>query len=207
MTRSLKTLERRTKEIYNDHAVAFDNQRDKSLFERKWLDVFWSHLDGLEILDLGCGTGEPVSEYLISKGAQFTGVDFSDRMVEMARSRFPNQEWIVADMRELNIGRCFDGIISWNGFFHLNPDDQHIVLSTLSDLLHPKGIMLLTVGHEKGQVTGIVNGQLVAHFSCSFEEYREMLSGLGFELLYFVSQDPECQQHTILMARKLESSR
>ncbi len=45
-------------------------------------------------------------------------------MLEMAREHFPSQCWIEADMRSVNLNRCFDGILAWDSFFHLTPNDQ-----------------------------------------------------------------------------------
>ena len=90
---------------------------DVSLFEKKWLDIFCSHLkSGDSILDVGCGSGTPIAEYFIQKQYKVTGVDFSPNMLKMTSERFPQQEWILQDMREIHLNRQFDGIISWNGY-------------------------------------------------------------------------------------------
>lgn len=48
--------------IYDDIAEWFDCARNKSLFERSWLDFLLSHLsENASVLDLGCGTGEPIA--------------------------------------------------------------------------------------------------------------------------------------------------
>ena len=123
-------LEASIQQVYDSNAQAFDRQRNKSLFEKKWLDIFCSHLkSGDSILDVGCGSGTPIAEYFIQKQYKVTGVDFSPNMLKMTSERFPQQEWILQDMREIHLNRQFDGIISWNGFFHLNHKDQYDVFS------------------------------------------------------------------------------
>jgi hypothetical protein len=35
----------------------------------------------------------------------------------MCKDRFPDQQWVVADMRVLSLDRRFDGILAWDSFF------------------------------------------------------------------------------------------
>ena len=76
--------------------------------ERRYLDRM---LEGLpahaRILDLGCGTGRPMAEYLLERGHRITGVDQSEALLAIARSRFPEGEWIHSriDVMRFSIGR------------------------------------------------------------------------------------------------------
>jgi len=56
--------------------------------------------------------------------APYYRVNASSTLISLCRNRLPDQEWIVADMRSLALGRQFDGVLAWDSFFHLNPDDQ-----------------------------------------------------------------------------------
>lgn len=201
---NLKDLELKTKEVYETNAVAFDEQRSKVLFEKKWLDKFLSHLEeGDEVLDVGCGSGEPIAKYLIENKMKVTGVDFSKEMIVMASRRFPQNEWLVQDMRELKLNRKFKAIIAWNSYFHLTQNDQRSVFSLFAKHLQKDGVLMTTVGPENGEVEGLVNDQRIYHSSLSPDEYKELMNEHGFELLEFVPNDPECNGHTILLARSL----
>ena len=205
-SRDMSLLEAQTKKVYDANAVAFDQQRSKDLFEQKWLDRFRSHLQhGDAILDCGCGSGEPIAGYFIRNKYAVTGVDFSPEMLKIARHRFPQNDWLLQDMRQLKIARTFEGVISWNAFFHLNHQDQCAVFSKLNDHLKLGGVLMLTVGHMKGEVVGQVNGQSVYHSSLSLDEYKSILIKYRFQLLDFIPQDPDCRQHTVLLAKKVSS--
>jgi hypothetical protein len=54
-------------------------------------------------------------------------------MISFCRDRLPDQEWIVGDMRQLALGRRFDGILAWDSFFHLNHDDQRRMFPIFAD--------------------------------------------------------------------------
>ena len=196
-----KNLESKTKEVYELSACAFDQQRSKSLFEKKWLDIFLSHLkEGDSVLDVGCGSGDPIAKYLIEEKMKVTGIDYSHAMIDMAKNRFPHSQWYVQDMRELELSHEFRGIIAWNSYFHLNQTDQKKCLSLFSQYLEKGGVFMTTVGPEKGEVEGLVNNQKVYHSSLSPDEYKESLEKHGFKLQHFVLNDPECNEHTVLVA-------
>ena len=61
--------------LYQRHAHDFDRERWRNLFERPWLDRFAALLPrGGSILDLGCGSGEPIARHFIEGGYTVTGV-------------------------------------------------------------------------------------------------------------------------------------
>jgi ubiquinone/menaquinone biosynthesis C-methylase UbiE len=53
-------------------------------------------LSGKRLLDVGCGPGIHLQEY-VSRGATCFGVDISERMLELARSRVPEASFTLAD--------------------------------------------------------------------------------------------------------------
>ena len=111
--------------LYDRHAQTWDSERPRSLFERPWLDRFLELVPhGGEILDIGCGSGDPIARYFIDAGHHVTGVDSSPAMIAICQARFPSKTWTTADMRTLSLGRRFEGILAWDSFFHLRPVDQ-----------------------------------------------------------------------------------
>ncbi len=199
----LRALAQKTHAIYQRHGKAFDTQRAKTLIERKWIERFIERLpQNGSVLDLGCGAAEPIAAHLISQGFAVTGVDFSAEMLAMARARFPEASWIEADMRDFDLAHRFDGIIAWNSFFHLPPEDQWIALQRISDHLHEGGVFMVTVGPQAGEVSGHVDGAEVYHASLSPEDYVETCEKTGLEVVDFTPEDPECDFQTVMTALK-----
>ena len=192
-----------TREIYDDVAAQYDLDRSRAMFEARWLARFTACLPkGGHVLDLGCGTGEPIARWFLAEGFKVTGVDFSDAMLAIARDRWPNVDWRVADMRNLDLGTEFDGLIAWNSFFHLTQDEQRACLPRLAAHVKPGGSLMITVGWGAGETTGTVAGRTVFHASLSPSEYVALLENCGMRLTGFLAEDPECASHTVLMARK-----
>ena len=191
------------RDVYDRQAEAFDAERGRAFFEARWLTRFGDGLPrGGRVLDLGCGAGQPISGWLINEGFRLTGIDFSVRMLEIARSRWPDGDWREGDMRRLELHDRFDGIIAWNSFFHLTPEEQRAALPHFAAHLAPAGRLLVTVGPRAGEVTGSVGAETVYHASLSPAEYATELEACGLRMTAFVAEDPGCGNHTILMAKK-----
>jgi ubiquinone/menaquinone biosynthesis C-methylase UbiE len=94
--------------IYEQFAREWDADRNDAGWwnDKHWHDRFIQYLgSGAAVLDLGCGSGRPVAQNLVSHGVRITGVDVSPTMISLCRSRMPEQEWIVSDMRSLALDR------------------------------------------------------------------------------------------------------
>ena len=196
-------LSLKTQDIYERNGQRFDRERNKVLNEKNWIERFTRLLSpGAKILDVGCGTGEPIARYLIEQGFCLTGLDFSDGMLEMAKSRFPNNSWYLMDMCKLELRETFEGIIAWHSFFHLTPDNQRVTLQRFAKHLMPGGALMLTVGPGEGEVLGHVGDDKVYHASLSFDEYELLLQALDIKVLKFVPDDPECDGASVLLAQK-----
>jgi SAM-dependent methyltransferase len=71
---------------YNKIAHAWGSARSGFFGrEREYIDAVLSAVPkGSTILDVGCGTGRPMAEYVISQGHHVVGVDQSEEMLEIA---------------------------------------------------------------------------------------------------------------------------
>lgn len=190
--------------LYRRHAAAWDRLRSPgSLFERPWLDKFLALLaPGAAILDLGCGAGLPISGYLIGRAFPVMGVDSSEPLIDVWRRRFPGQQWAVADMRKLALGRRFDGILAWDSFFHLSPEDQRAMFPIFAEHARPGTVLMFTSGARHGEAIAEFEGEPLYHGSLDPVEYRARLDASGFVIVDHVAEDPACGEHTIWLAQQ-----
>jgi len=73
--------------------------------------------EGLSILELGCGTGDLLNALKPRRGV---GIDFSSEMIRIASKRFPNLEFRLADIEQLESwGKTFDVLIMADVVGHL----------------------------------------------------------------------------------------
>lgn len=200
-TVAMQQLRHTHRATYEANADLWDSARSRRLLEKPWLDRLQAHAPpGSDVLDLGCGTGDPIARYLIERGCRVTGVDFATTMLAIARRRFPAQTWLETDMRLLDLGRRFAGIVAWDSFFHLTRDEQRDLLPRLAAHLAPGGALLVTVGPDEGEAVGRVGTSEVYHASLSPAEYARRLGTVGIEVAGFVASDPACAGHSVLLA-------
>lgn len=188
--------------LYQRHADSFDRERGRNLFEKPWLDRFLAlQQPGASILDLGCGSAEPIARYFIEKDCHVTGVDSSPALIEICKSRFPEQHWIVNDMRTLSLGLRFDGILAWDSFFHLCPEDQPQMFSVFRTHAAPHAALMFTSGSVHGEAIGEFQGERLYHGSLDTAEYRSLLEHNGFAVVSHVVEDPSSGGHTVWLAQ------
>lgn len=201
--------------LYARSVDAYDRQRGRGLFEREWLGRFVAAMPadgrGRDVLDLGCGMGEPIARWLIGQGLAVTGVDAAAGMIDLCRERFsehdrpghewPGHEWIVADMRALALARRFDGILAWDSFFHLTAEDQRAMFPVFARHAADGAALMFTSGPAAGEAIGAWQGEPLYHASLDPAEYRTLLDAHGFHVLDHRAEDPACGGHTVWLAR------
>jgi 2-polyprenyl-3-methyl-5-hydroxy-6-metoxy-1,4-benzoquinol methylase len=191
-------------DLYERHASAWDRVRKQTRFpEQVWIDQFASlAAPGGAILDLGCGTGEPISRRLSEANLKVTGVDSSASLIELCRTRMPEQTWLVGDMRTIALDTRFDGIIAWHSFFHLPPDDQRAMFSTFAAHSKAGTVLMFTSGPAEGESVGQFQGEDLYHSSLDAPEYRRLLDHSGFQVVAHVADDQQCDGATIWLASR-----
>jgi SAM-dependent methyltransferase len=98
------------------------------------------------IVDLGCGSGEHVFA-LYQKGFEICGIDISDSMIDIAKKRYPDCNFQLADLQSYKIEKLVDAIMCMFGTFNYIIKDEDIInsLKNIRDNIHPKGILVLEI--------------------------------------------------------------
>jgi demethylmenaquinone methyltransferase/2-methoxy-6-polyprenyl-1,4-benzoquinol methylase len=101
------------------------------------------------VLDACCGTGD-LAVAAARAGGRVTGLDFSEPMLERARRKAPELEWIRGDLLELAFDDAsFDAATV--GFGVRNVDDLQRALSELRRVLRPSGrVGILEITRPRG---------------------------------------------------------
>jgi 2-polyprenyl-3-methyl-5-hydroxy-6-metoxy-1,4-benzoquinol methylase len=96
------------------------------------------------VLEMGVGTGE-ITKPLYELGYEITGVDLSNKMIEIAKSHMEKAEFILADfsssLNEITIK--FDFIVFSYSIHHLSYNDQIELLIKLNDYLNEDGVIII----------------------------------------------------------------
>lgn len=188
--------------LYRRHADAWVQRRGAGGLEANWLDRFLALVpDRADVLDVGCGHGAPMAQVLLDHGHHVTGVDAAPELIAIAKTRAPQATWIVEDMRQMDFGQRFQGILAWNSLFHLPPADQRRLFAVLRRHAAPGAALLFTSGPAAGETCGCFEGAPLYHASLDPEEYRSQLKQNGFHVVDHRIEDPDCGQHTVWLAQ------
>lgn len=114
---------------------------------------------GKDILDVACGTGVLIPDYLARDVGSITAIDIAPEMIKIARGKFTqaNLEFICGDVETTEFEKKFDCIVVYNAFPHF-PEPKRLI-KRLTSLLKEGGT--LTVAH------GMSRAQIDAHHSGS----------------------------------------
>ncbi len=130
------------KEAWKEASIA---QQQRKLVETEILStlrgappkVFTALVESLEpitnqgdsILEVGCASGyaAEVLEYLLPRSVQYTGIDYSEAMISMARDYYPEKNFLVADATAIPLSsNLFDVTISSGVLLHLSDPEAAV---------------------------------------------------------------------------------
>ena len=155
-------------------------------------------LQGSRVLDVGCGGGL-LTEALAGEGATATGIDLSEKLIDVARlhllesGRTVEYRVVSAEQMALERPQAFDAVTCMEMLEHV--PDPHSILQACFDLLKPGGRLFLSTLNRTPKAFGmaILGAEYLArllpkgtHDYRSFIKPSELAASLreiGFELL------------------------
>ena len=136
---------------------------------------------GAAVIDLGCGSGFPLTEVLVAEELNVFGVDGAPSFVEAFRRNLPNTPVVCEAVQDSRFfDRTFDGVLAWGLLFLLSREDQRRLIQRFADILVPGGRLLFT-SPAQPVVWSDVMTELESR-SLGAEEYRRLLSEAGFSI-------------------------
>jgi cyclopropane fatty-acyl-phospholipid synthase-like methyltransferase len=153
-----------------------------SAHERRLIDLVLEPAEpSSRVLDLGCGTGRPIGEYVLKRGFSLTGIDQSPQMLEVARQRLPEGQWVESALEEFApVGR-YDAAIAWDSMFHI-PRMHHMGIFRQIRGVLPLGCRfgLTVAGSEHPPFTDTMFGQRFFYDSHAPDRAIALLGEAGF---------------------------
>ncbi len=134
------------------------------------------------VLDLGCGTGVPISQVLIERGFLVHGVDAAPTLVAAFRDRFPDVPVECAAVEDSDFfGKEFDAVVAVGLFFLLDEQRQLQLIEKIAGALPSGGHLPFTAPR---QICSWMDGMTDrTSFGLGFDVYREALQTRGMSLI------------------------
>lgn len=151
-------------EMYSKHAFQYEKVVQDNIYnaylERPSLQALLGDLNGLDILDLGCGSGI-YAEYFLAQGASsITCIDFSEQMVDIVNKKFYSS--VKAYVQDLSQGlpkekdASADVIVCPLVIHYL--EDLAPLFKAVSRVLKPNGYMVFSTHHPFADFDYTISG-------------------------------------------------
>jgi cyclopropane fatty-acyl-phospholipid synthase-like methyltransferase len=193
------------KESYNKIAEDYSSQRDvfkNNKYLEKLIQLLKPHA---RILDLGCGSGVPIDKYLVDKGFKVTGIDISEKQIELAKRNVLEAVFEVKDMANLQDGEFeVDAVVSFYAIFHIPRKKHEDLLRQINSFLPLDGLILITMGSSEWEgVEENFHGSKMWWSHYGAEKNREIVQKAGFKILLDEIDTTEGEKHQVIIAQKV----
>lgn len=150
---------------------------------------------GSRVLDVACGTGVLIGDYLRRNVRSVTAVDIAPEMLRIAREKYPqeNVRFVCGDAATADLGGDFDAIVVYNAFPHF--PDPDALIAHLASLLAFGGRLTVAHGssraaidaHHHGAASRVSNGLMEADaLAAIFAKYLHVTTVLSTDEMYQV---------------------
>ena len=142
--------------------------------------------EGAEVLDLGCGAGRP-NAALLARRFRVTGVDVSERQLELARAAAPTATFLRADIADVEFpDGSFDAAVALYSIAHLPRERHGPLYARIAAWLRPGGLLLaaLACGDQPGVIEEDWLGAPMYFSSFDAATNRRLIEAAGFRVLH-----------------------
>lgn len=186
--------------------IAKEYQADRDIFDHtKELEEFLTLLPrNARVLDVGCGAGVPVTEFLVKAGFDVVGVDFSESMLKLARKNVPQTQLMMGSMTKLGFrDNSFDGLTAFHSVIHL-PREKHLPLfQSFHRILKPKGVMLISMGTDEWEAVEEYYGTKMFWSHYSPEISLQLAKDAKFQIIFGRHILSGGERHYWILARNM----
>lgn len=196
---SLEAINNETKKAYNKAAEKYYNlfydELDNKPFDKDFLDIYLNNFNSSSIIcNAGCGPCGHIENYALKKDIGITGIDISERCIEIARKHFPEIRFDTGDFSKLQCSdNYYDGLISYYSIIDTPKIYVDKILKEFNRVLKQNGLLLLVVkeGKEEGFQYELLGIKTKIYYSLFTEEEIETyLTANNFEIIKMQKRNP-----------------
>jgi len=190
-----------------DYSSAFRIAKEPNQMEKYFLDKLIKLMPkNANVLDLGSGVGIPFDNYLVDNEIKVTGIDISQKHVNLAKKNVPKAKFIKGDFSDYNFKEKFDAIISFYAIFHIPREEHNKLFLKMYELLNHEGVILVILGAKgyKYYINPDFVGAPMAWSQYNAKEYEHMLRKIGFKIIEttFEGTPEDKEYHFWVLAKK-----
>lgn len=138
------------KYFFDSLAETWDNNNLDTNGAKKIVAAFKTNIANMNVLDVGCGTGVLYPTLKKANAKSITAIDISDKMINNAKKKFPDGNFICEDILKFHPKNKFDTVIMYNVYPHLN--NKAALVSKINELLNTNGVFIVAHGSSRESI-------------------------------------------------------
>lgn len=171
------------KEFYNDTVNLWSDEWYDNQTMLPFLKEVSQYLKkGAKVLDLGCNCGYETRR-MKQIGLNPTGLDFSEKSIELAKEKNPDIDFVCDDMlNDLTYLGTFDGVIAIASIIHIPKEKLKLCFQRIFDILNENGYLFMVVRKEEGKLDS-------SYKEINNQKYDREVYGYSKELLEYMMNE------------------
>jgi len=154
-------------------------------------------------LDVGCGCTGRFIDLLLDENFAPEGIDFSEKMITLAREKHPKVRFRQADICQLELSEKYEFITAWDSIWHVPLDSQKSVMTKLISSLNAGGVLIFSCGglDNKAEDTDNYMGPELYYSSLGINGYLALFVELQATCRH-LEYDQYPESHTYFIVQK-----
>jgi 2-polyprenyl-3-methyl-5-hydroxy-6-metoxy-1,4-benzoquinol methylase len=133
---------------------------------------------GIRVLDVGCSTGTCAGQIIDMKANSYTGVDVSQKYIEIAKRRYADGHFVAMDARRMSFADATFDVAMFVGVLH------HMDDALARDCLRDVSRVVKPDGHVVVAEPVFTDGMYLSTFFLSLDRGRHIRSEEGYRSLF-----------------------
>ncbi len=182
------------RDFFNINAESWDDNPDLLTTEKikKTILPLLKIKNTDSVLDAACGTGILIQTFKEQKiKASLCAVDFAEKMINKAKQKFPDVNFILADVSCMPFeNETFTKVVSLNSFPHF--EDKNRAVKEMARVLKKNGTLIIAHTNSKCRIDAHhrkIGGIIAEDMLPSNDNLREILSESGFSNIEFTDNE------------------
>ena len=190
-----------------DYGGAFRKGKSLRENEEEFLSDLISKIPkGAKILDFGCGLGIPHDKFFAKNGFAVTGIDISQKHIDIAKKNVPGAKFIKGDFSRMKFKEKFDAVVSFYAIFHIPREEHKKLFKKMRSLLKKGGLILVTLGTSGDKYSEEKDwaGAKMAWSQYDPETYKKIIKDSGFKIIRsaFEGKPGDAEYHFWVLAQR-----
>jgi SAM-dependent methyltransferase len=144
-------MRQETRDTYNQSADRLSRHYDQMGSRDGDIDLAFilaGNPRNARVLELGCGNGRD-AQAILKYTNQYMGIDSSEKMIAIARSKLPEGNFEVAEATDYEYAGPYDIVFAFALFRHLSIEEVTVVLKKAAAALRQGGVFYISSMHDE----------------------------------------------------------